>query len=251
MRKQFLFIMVLTIGAVGFCSAATIPYSTDFSTDPGWVTDQPSNLHWDADSGSYFVHSEYPGYMPSRYSYKLLDEPVSSFELRWDVNVTRADGGACALQFGIYDSHLGNFPAGAEYIWLHAGSNGGLRWWNMSVSAGGTNVDTSKPVGPVGENAWDFNEWYSCKIVYDSDLLNVSIQIKTRDDQQEIWTSNLSVPNSGFSNELKYLGTAGNMPPCGGSITEGYIDNVNLTPEPATLFLLGLGSLALLRKRRK
>ena len=245
MKKQFLFAMFLAIGVVGFCSGATIPYSTDFSTNPGWLTDQPSNLYWDSASESYFVHSEYPGYVPSRYAYALLPEAIGSFNLEWDVKVVRADGGASAIQFGIYDNHLGDFYAGGEYIWLHAGASGSnSHWWCMSISAGGINAETGTP---ISADAWSIGEWYTCTMTYDSVLSKVDIQIKTRDDQQEIWTSNLSVPGAGFTNELKYLGTVGNLPYA--SIAEGYIDNVNLTPEPATLLLLGMGGLVL-RKRR-
>ena len=251
MRKQFLFTMVLTIGAVGLCSAATIPYSTDFSTDPGWVTDQPSNYYWDAGSQSYHIRAENlaPGYKPSRYSYKLLDEGVSSFELQWDVDVVSCDWSA-GLPFGIYDNQLGDWYGVSDFVEVHPVVADGGRFWAMTLAAGGEYRETSSHYD------WSFNKAYTCKMVYDSDLLNVSVQIKT-EDQQLIWASNLSVPGTGFNNDLKYLGSSRNgvgdygyIGFSSSTVSEGYIDNVYLTPEPATVLLIGLGGLAVMRKRR-
>ena len=51
-------------------------------------------------------------------------------------------------------------------------------------------------------------------------------------------------------NDLMFLGGSRFGMDGGGGYCEGYIDNVNLVPEPATILLVGLGGLALLRKRR-
>jgi sulfatase modifying factor 1 len=235
MKKQFFLTMVMTIGLVGFNQAIAVTYSTDFSTDPGWVTDQPANYYWDAGSQSYHIRAKNlaPGYKPSRYSYKLLDEGVSSFELQWDVNVVSCDWSA-GLPFGIYDSQLGDWYGVSDFVEVHPVVADGGRFWAMTLSAGGEYRETSSPYD------WSFNKAYTCKIVYDSDLLNVSVQIKNRENQQLIWASNLPVPGTGFNNDLKYLGSSRNGVGDYGYIgfspyanAEGYIDNVVLSiPEP-------------------
>jgi hypothetical protein len=86
----------------------------------------------------------------------------------------------------------------------------------------------------------------------------VSAEVADRTGGNSIWNSGpISVPG-GFTRELIFLGGShygvGDWTGYNGcdpyAIAEADIDNV-IIPEPATILLLGLGGLALLRKRRK
>jgi hypothetical protein len=258
MKKRWL-INCVTICILGLTClpafAATVPYSTDFSTDPGWVTDQPSNYYWDAASQTYHVQSEnhYPGYTPSRYTYKLLPETVGSFELQWDVDVVSCDWSG-GIAFGIYDNSLltGGIPGGQSIQSKICISDYG-HVWGVYVEGAGGNVSSQNFV-----DMWDVGNWYTCYLSYNAATNIVDFAFKARGSDTSIWTYTLNVPGGGFTNDLRYLGSSNSGIGDSGSypglsewaVAEGYIDNVSIVPEPATLLLLGLGGLALLRKRR-
>jgi hypothetical protein len=260
MKKRWL-INFMTICILGLTClpafAAIVPYSTDFSTDPGWVTDQPSNYYWDAASQTYHVQPEhqYPGYTPSRYAYKQLPEAVGSFELQWDLEITRCDW-SISIPFGIYDSSLNRYARDTsnlgQFVLGLAGNPDPGHMWNLIVSGKDGYAE-----GP-GTGTWDFDTWYTCKLSYHASTYLASFDVWKRVDGSSVWTADVSVPG-GFSNDLVRLGTSssgigddGQYPGISPSaVAGGYIDNVNLTPEPATLLLLGLGGLLLRRKRSK
>ncbi|MCX5632929.1 MAG: PEP-CTERM sorting domain-containing protein [Phycisphaerae bacterium] len=252
MKKQFFFMMVLAIGLCSFSPAATIPYSTDFSTDPGWVTDQTSKYYWDEPTQRYYVQPEhqYPGYSPSRYTYKELSEAVGSFELQWDVNVTRCDW-SISIPFGIYDSSLTRYaidpdPLGQYVLGLVANPDAGHIW---SLIVSGEDGDAGAAGG-----TWNFDTLYTCELSYDASTYMASFDVW--ESGSSVWSSVPMAVPGGFTNDLMYLGSSSSGIGDDGqyrgisssAVAEGYIDNVNLVPEPATILLLTLGGL-LLRKK--
>jgi hypothetical protein len=236
--------------------AETVPYSTDFSTDPGWVTDdQPQNYYWDEPTESYFVHNTntYPDYYPNRYSGKTLSQPVDSFKLRWDINVSRNDW-SCGIYFGIWDSSLEEVSQGGEHIYggMGIGDSGYITFFD--VGAHGVHAEASTP---WQANPWSLHKWYTVELEYDFPTEIARMEFFDTATAESIWSATLAVPGGGFTRDLKFLGSnygwvgrngySGIDP---GAVLEANLDNVQLTPEPATLLLLGMGGLALLRKRR-
>jgi len=257
MKKHLL--NFVTMFAFLFCLPAfanTAPYSTDFSTDPGWVTDQPSNYYQDTASQTYHVQPEhqYPGYTPSRYAYKLLPDAVGSFELQWDTILTRCDW-SISIPFGIYDSSLTRYaidpdPLG-QYVLGLAGNPDAGHLWALIVS--GADGYAEYP----GGGTWNFDTWYACKLSYNASTYMSSFEVWERESGSSVWSASVAVPG-GFTNDLMYLGSSSSGIGDDGqyrgispsAVAEGNIDNVQLVPEPATLLLLGLGGL-MLRKRSR
>lgn len=249
-----LFVFVMSVFV--FCLPAfadTVPYSTDFSTDPGWTTDQPSNYYWDSAGESYFMHAinTYPGYNPNRYAGRTLPQPVDSFELQWDVKVTQCDWSS-GLYFGVWDSSLqGSSSQGGESIRAVIGRADQGRFFNFEVTANGSGVASSVYPG------WLLDTQYTFKISYDSEVQVANLSVLETVSAQEIWNSTLLVPGGGFTRDLQFLGSNLGMVGMYGysglsssAAINANIDNVQLVPEPATLSLLVLGGLAAMRKRR-
>ena len=242
-------------------SGATIPYSTDFSTNPGWVTDQAGNYAWDPTNELYHVviENEAPAYQPNRVFGITFEHPLSSgsFELQWDVRMGSC-GWSAGISFGVFDSHLLGAglddPKGTQSITTDfaIGDLGRV----MALTVAGPEGPTKIHSGPG--DFWEFDKWYRNILSYDKVGDKVDFKFLERETGKIIWDPDpLSVAGGDFTRELFFLGGSRyGMGDTGYDGTNrdaefvGDIDNVNVIPEPATLLLLGLGGLLLRRRRR-
>jgi len=252
-RKWYRKLMVCSLSLLALPAfGATVPYCTDFSTDPGWATDQPANYHWDSLTETYFVHNTntYPGYYPNRYAGVSLDDPIGSFELEWDLNVARCDWSS-GLYFGVWDSSLEEpWGQGGESITCVIGRADGGHVIGFQVCANGAGAYADIYPG------WSLNKDYTFKVSYDSDTEVAHLEVLD-ELGDSIWSSTLTVPGGGFTKDLEFLGNNVGMVGRHGysginpnAVFEAYLDNVTLIPEPATVLLLGLGGLVLRKRRR-
>jgi hypothetical protein len=232
MKKQFFLTVILAIGLIAVSSASAVSYSTDFSSDPGWITDQPGNYYWENGTLKVRAENHSPGYTPSRYCYHLLPQVVDSFDLSWDVKPTRLDWSA-GVMFGLYDNTLKTGGTGqigqSQYIQACPGLvDGGLYWGIYALGATGYNEASFY----VSVN---YNTWYTCQISYVDATKTAVFSVRERGSVNPIWSTSLQIPG-GFS-QLQYLGTSrggigdnGSYPGLSSTaIAEGYIDNVVLS----------------------
>jgi hypothetical protein len=231
----------------------TTVYQNDFASDPGWVTDNPQDYYWDSNMQAYFarVRNDSPAYHPNRYFYTLLPDGLASFNLSWDAKVTRDEWSSC-VNFGVSDSNLKGINGGiGQNICVNFGQSDVGRWFAIDASGASGEAHAEGPY-----NAWSVNTWYTCDLVYNAHTSTARLTLEETGAKTLICTVNLLVPG-GFTSDLKYLGGSRNRAGDSGyvgwsqwAVDEAYIDNVVLqTPEPATLSLLALGGLALLRRR--
>lgn len=93
-----------------------IVYQTDFSSDPGWITNEPSRHYWDSSDQTFFVNRfnvNGGGY----YAYRnVAHRGEDSFLLEWDMIVNSIDY-AAGVVFGLYGSNLeSNWPGNYAQI---------------------------------------------------------------------------------------------------------------------------------------
>jgi len=79
-----------------------ILYSTDFSENPGWITNSPSRYYWDSSLGMYHFKTEGG---TNGYSYVPIDYDGQSFVLDYDVIVQKSQPNS-AFRFGLTSSEM-------------------------------------------------------------------------------------------------------------------------------------------------
>jgi hypothetical protein len=131
--------------------------------------------------------------------------------------------------------------------WVKTDPNGD-NWANVELSIQGTSVswlglgapdeDTGNPGYPGGWDDINFGETHTRTMIWDIDFLHNGDYA----DEGEI----TATPESGYVNLIWTTNHASNFED-GGVF---YIDNIRFIPEPATMIMLGLGGLALRRRKR-
>lgn len=232
-------VSTFSFGAVtGLSSRDRVIYSTDFSSDPKWTTDQPQNYFWDSGTQTYHVTTPNanPGYSPSRYAYTKVDFNGGSMKLEFDMKPTDLQWSA-GFAFGLFDKNFSIFPQEGKdvrYIHVHPGLVDQGRHLGFYVR-GKNGIQYS-------ENLWDVlseNNWYRVVIEYDSVSDTVTLTTSDRNTGTAVGTMQIS-NIGGLPEDLDYLGFARDpvgdcctTTGCPGfscsSVATGYIDNVILT----------------------
>jgi MYXO-CTERM domain-containing protein len=183
-----------------------------------------------------YVRSENnsPDYYPNRFLADPLSTNTGSFQLQWDVKVTSCDWSA-EIGFGIYDGNLKGGGVGVTpYQCMDI---------ELSVDDGGNSLvfrgdDAASDWHVLGVAHWSFNQWYTCKIVYDAVANTVHYEAKNRGTGEVVGSYDVSGPSGGFKAGWAYIGTSRNGLGDGGyggmdqwAVAEGSIDNARLTTD--------------------
>lgn len=261
MRKKGLILICLLLCFSGPPAVALVIYQEDFSSNPGWTTDQSGNFYWDSGKEVYVaspeLHLPDPYYAPSRYGYVPTTLGSSqSFKLQWDQKMTRCDWSA-EFNFGLYSTDLVkyNMPgyavsqSTANLMFYH--EDKGQHFALYTVDSAGNCQYVYDLV-----RSFSVNTSYRNTLEYDAATGTLSATVINSETAQQV--TYLSISNAGpFSVEMVNLGVS-NYPACENGYTGvnpdakaiAEIDNIILTPEPSTLLLLGLGAVVLRRKHR-
>lgn len=211
-------------------------YSEDFSSDPSWTTDQPTNFYWESSTGTYFLHeTNAPGTPdPNRYTYKIIT-PYSGgpFRLEWDIEMLRVDWSA-GIEFGMFSSLMACLPtAGSARVGADWGRSDGGR-----AIAPYTHQDLNGTSNGSYAPQYDLDVWYHNVLEYDPETQTINLTVYVRGESIPFMVITLAnVPI--ITSDIYYLGSArypvGNPPYDAGlslsAIAEARIDNVVLSVE--------------------
>jgi zinc protease len=179
-----------------------VVYQTDFSSDPGWITDQPDNYYWNETAGTYHatVENDAPAYSPNRYFYTPVALTGDSFEIQWDIKMTRVDWSA-GVSFGLFDENIAfaGFNGGQGVCLEFANPDAGRLIWLYICGAGGL-ASASSPGG-----TYALHTSYTCKLSYDAGAGEISAELSLHDSGSILWSKTLTVPG-GFTQPLTKLG---------------------------------------------
>ena len=213
-------------------------YQTTFSTDPKWITNNPSMDYWDPGLEQYHF-----GIEPSTGAYAYI--PVEgydrgAFTFEYDVILNRVDEGSTfRIGFSGADMHPEEGPnvltkfTNAKFgqiMWLHLVTPGNKM---VEVNSKSGDTQSSGPSAYSGATVnYELNKTYHVTVNYNPTDNIVSMKVNEKMSGKEIWGYYVTAGDDLHGMNRIYLGSVGDY----GMMSiyaKGYVDNVRLTV-PAT-----------------
>jgi len=243
--RSFLVLFLATCMAGLFLPAmadvqSMILYSTDFSENPGWITNSPSRYYWDSSLGMYHFRTEGG---TNGYSYTPINYDRQSFTLDYDVIILESQQNS-AFRFGLTSSEM-DFTRGTTVLSaLENGEDGKLFTLRVIDQNNQMKETSSYYTSYCGELTgcrtveFQENTTYHVTIRYNKELRNADIKVVKKETGEVVFGYFVPV-----SRELHFLDrlaitTKGDYH--SELYSEGYLDNVELvvmttaTPTPSS-----------------
>lgn len=246
----------LLLAVAAQLDAAIVPYSNDFSgTGSNTAFPQQSPANWALSGGTYNLSLPTGLQGPAVATIPIDNAPTTgsfTVETQFNVSAVNSIKGLCTLGFGLFGDTSG-FASGADYLATFGFANNTTPLGALSISAQNHSGVTSTPVnvtvsGHPGNIAVPLNTTYTLRLVgtYTGGTLNMTLGLFDAAGTTQIGSSATASDSSPLTGT--YFGYR-NRPYTQGSTVIAF-DNFAITPEPATLSLVGLGLLGLLRRKR-
>jgi hypothetical protein len=224
------FVFILGTIANGALGDWNTVYQTDFSTNPGWTTNEPSRYYWNSASQDYTIKQ----IVLSTGGYYGVHDTVfdpGSFRFKYDLSVSSADW-AGGVNFGMWGDDYESADHGSFVLLMFTHADEGY------VTRMETSNSANVIQGITGAGAFSLGTWYHVEVEYNSLSQTLSADIKDKGTGQPF--TSMALSNVGpFSSDMTWIGSSNyrsgtNLPKYVGAEGIGTIDNVVLqTPEPA------------------
>jgi hypothetical protein len=223
---------ILVTPSPASAAGETLVYSTDFSTDPGWSTNNPATNHFDAEKGMfhYLMRDGSGAYVNVRVPYR-----GESFTLAFDILPERTDFQS-SVKFGLGDDDqvtVRRLTMFAEF----QNSPYGRLIWIRSIDLQNQRREASSYYLSYGGPTVQFSDgtWYHVVMEYRTDLRSLTLSVTRRNDSRPVWfytVDNVSIFPTMNRIYMSKIGDSTNP----NAIAEGYIDNVafSIISPPAT-----------------
>jgi hypothetical protein len=223
--RPMVFTLLILASAAGIVSSAetsSIIYSTDFSSDPGWVTNNPYTNHWDQARGVYHYALRDS---TNTFVYKKIPYAGESFRLEYDLYPLRTDFQS-SFRYGLGNrdmainqgttilSEFENGPYG-KIMWLRIidQSNQRREVSSYSQSYGGPSVRFTDDIP------------YHVAIEYNREQRTAGITVSFLSNRSILWGYTLASITNFAPMDRLYMSTIGDFENPS-AVAEGDIDNV-------------------------
>jgi len=222
--------LVLSIHAVyaDVITEKEMIYKTDFSTNPGWITNSPSHYYWDGDLQMYYFNTEGG---TNGNSYVPIQYDGESFTLEFDVvlKATKKNG---AFRFGVTSSEMDITRGTNALSVFEDGKYGKL----MSLRV----IDQNNHMHEVSSlyssycgsqtdcttKEFEEDRPYHVILKYNKDLQNADIRISDKETGEVIWGYYITIGQDLHFLSRLAITTKGDY--IMNNNVEGYLDNVEI-----------------------
>ena len=200
---------------------AILVYSTDFSTDPHWATNNPATNYYDREKGMYHYLMQTG---TNAFVNVLVPYSGESFTLSFDILPERTDYQA-SVNFGLGEDQILNQRL-TMFTEFENGSYGRIIWIR-GIDLMNQRREASSYFLSYGGPTVQFSDgiWYHVVMDYRVESHSLSLSVSRRNDSRPVWDytlDNMSDFPSMNRISMSKVGGAGNP----SAIAEGYIDNV-------------------------
>ncbi|MDD1657405.1 MAG: hypothetical protein LUQ41_02985 [Methanomicrobiales archaeon] len=212
----------LLIAPISASGTGVVIYSTDFSSDPGWTTNNPYTNRWDSDLGMfrYFLQDS-----TNAFVYKKVPYKGESFQLDYDLFPVQTQYQS-SFRFGIGDADM-YINQGTTIFSEFENSIYGNLMWLRSIDRTNQRREISSYFQSYGGPTVSFTDGtpYHVVLTYDHRLQQAGIQVSFLGNRSTLWGYTLdSISNLGVMDRL-VISTIGDYTNPS-SAAEGYLDNV-------------------------
>lgn len=260
MKMMKLVYLLVVLALAGSVQAAI--YNEDFTTDPGWTYQsggdptstapfwEDNATHGGIINGTYYRTGS-TTYRPSYYYTDIattMGQPVDeTFDWTMSIDIYQEFSAN-----GIYGPYIG--LASDDFIGATTNPSEPTNWIGYRPYTSGNRVARFYCDVPGGlaysalsaGGIYPSQEWYSVEVSFDSTTKDMDFRVVVGGSDVFTWSTNVTGSFS-FSTFATWDYTNSSSR----ALTTQYLDNLQIIPEPATMVLLVLGSLAALRGKRR
>jgi hypothetical protein len=217
-------ILITAAGVARSAGTSVVVYSTDFSSDPGWVTRDPYSNHWDEAMGMYHYSLRAAG---TDFVFKKIPYHGESFQLDYDLLPVETDFQS-SFRMGLGNQNMLINQGTTIFSEFENGSYGNLMWLRV-IDLQNQRREVSSYGMSYGGPTVHFSDGipYHVLLAYSRELRTATIGISFLSNGTTLWGSTLSgIANIGPMDRI-YLSAIGDTANPS-AVAEGFVDNVTM-----------------------
>ena len=230
LRPVMIAFLILATAAVLASSAetSTIIYSTDFSSDPGWVTNNPYTNYWDGEMGMYHYYLPAAG---ATYVSKKIPYAGESFRREYDLFPLKTDFQS-SFRLGLGNREMTINQGTTIFTEFENGPYGNIMWIRV-IDQANQRREVSSYGQSYGGPSVRFSDGvpYHVALEYSREQRSATITVGLLSNGSTLWGYSLpSISNLGVMDRI-YLSTIGDFENPS-AVAEGDLDNVRMSRLP-------------------